>query len=802
MSEISLLRLVLSALIILFSFTGALAQTTPQKTRVVVGSIPIPFAICTNLGTDVTTISKVNGMIELPYRSATDTLEFRSIGYETRLILPGEDIGDEVALFENTVDIDAVKVTSDISPEEYNVEGLKGIEKLQLRSIGNSRTPGKSTDLLMNTGQVLVQQSQQGGGSPIIRGFEANRILLVVDGIRMNNAIYRSGHLQNAITVDANALEQVQVLMGPSSVRYGSDALGGVVHFQTIKPRFRRNDYADEWGATTSAHYLTNNNSRIFHARAEGGGEKWASLYSVSTSYFGDLRMGENRMHGDSTWGLVPYYVGTINGVDSVFENHDPHLQVGSGYTQRDFLQKNRIAIPGGAIQTNFQVSKSSNIPRFDKFNDINSNGDLKWAEWSYGPQNRVLGAITWEQYLGLPGSLHTTIAYQNIKESRFKRQFGSDFTERQFENVDVMSFSSYWQSSPFRGDGWGFECGIDGQWNNVESTSNSEDVVTRYPNAGSNMFNMGAFMTARRKRGDNILQGGLRFNFSSIQASYLPLVNSFEHQFEDLDSRNGSVTGSLAYEAPIGKRIETHTSFSSGFRHPNIDDAAKIREKGGFLLIPNPELKPEYIYSLDESITFYPLKDRSVSITTAGFVSLWADAIVPLAATLDGDLVVSYEGDPAIVQMNSNLDNAIITGGRAEIYAQLTETTRFSGTINYTKGFDILSGNPLSHIPPLFGRVGLSRNSSDWSIDTYILFNSAKDISLYGDASTDNLAEALNTGTPSWWTWNIETSYDLTQALRLQLGVVNILDVHYKPFSSGISSPGRGVYIALNTNF
>ena len=102
MSEISLLRLVLSALIILFCFTGALAQTTPQKTRVVVGSIPIPFAICTNLGTDVTTVSKVNGMIELPYRSATDTLEFRSIGYETRLILPMAKISAMKWLFLKT----------------------------------------------------------------------------------------------------------------------------------------------------------------------------------------------------------------------------------------------------------------------------------------------------------------------------------------------------------------------------------------------------------------------------------------------------------------------------------------------------------------------------------------------------------------------------------------------------------------------------------------------------------------------------------------------------------------------------
>ena len=89
---------------------------------------------------------------------------------------------------------------------------------------------------------LSIQKSQLGGGSPIIRGFEANRVLLVVDGVRMNNAIYRSGHLQNALTVDANALEIVEVVFGPSSTIYGSDALGGVVHFYTKKPEFSKND--------------------------------------------------------------------------------------------------------------------------------------------------------------------------------------------------------------------------------------------------------------------------------------------------------------------------------------------------------------------------------------------------------------------------------------------------------------------------------------------------------------------------------------------------------------------------------
>ena len=84
----------------------------------------------------------------------------------------------------------------------------------------------------------MVQQSQQGGGSPILRGFEANRILLVVDGVRLNNAIYRSGHLQNALTVDPFAVRSVEVRHGAGSVQYGSDALGGVIHYHTRSPRW------------------------------------------------------------------------------------------------------------------------------------------------------------------------------------------------------------------------------------------------------------------------------------------------------------------------------------------------------------------------------------------------------------------------------------------------------------------------------------------------------------------------------------------------------------------------------------
>ena len=92
--------------------------------------------------------------------------------------------------------------------------------------------------MLAQTGEVFVQKSQMGGGSPVIRGFEANKVLIVVDGVRLNNAIYRSGHLQNVITLEPSELESAEIVFGPGSVIYGSDALGGVMDFHTREPRF------------------------------------------------------------------------------------------------------------------------------------------------------------------------------------------------------------------------------------------------------------------------------------------------------------------------------------------------------------------------------------------------------------------------------------------------------------------------------------------------------------------------------------------------------------------------------------
>ena len=122
---------------------------------------------------------------------------------------------------------------------------------------------------------------------------EANKVLLVIDGVRMNNAIYRGGHLQNSITLDNNILEQVDIAYGPGSVNYGSDALGGVIHYYTKNP-FNQLDSTFLFNGTYTSGYTSGNNSLTTHADVTLSKNKWGSLSSISYSQFGDIKMGSN----------------------------------------------------------------------------------------------------------------------------------------------------------------------------------------------------------------------------------------------------------------------------------------------------------------------------------------------------------------------------------------------------------------------------------------------------------------------------------------------------------------------------
>ncbi|RYZ89876.1 MAG: hypothetical protein EOO68_25070, partial [Moraxellaceae bacterium] len=294
-------------------------------------------------------------------------------------------------------------------------------------------------DLLINTGNVFVQKSQQGGSSPVIRGFEASRVLLVVDGIRMNNAIYRAGHLQNVITVDQNSLERVEVLYGPASTLYGSDALGGVVLLRTKAPVLSAGNGMLATGSGF-VRYSTANSEKTAHADLSLGGQKFAWLQAYNYSDFGDTRMGKNYPDKYPNFGRRSQYVEHINGLDSVVPNSDDRIQRFSGYQQWDITQK-FLYKPSDRVthSLNLQHSNSSDVPRYDRLQDVR-NGALRYAEWYYGPQTRYLAAYEINvSRTGFFDELKGNINFQKIKESRHQRDYRRyDRLDNRLEKLNV----------------------------------------------------------------------------------------------------------------------------------------------------------------------------------------------------------------------------------------------------------------------------------------------------------------------------------------------------------------------------
>ena len=276
-----------------------------------------------------------------------------------------------------------------------------------------------------------------------MRGFEANRLLLVVDGVRMNNAIYRSGHLQNAITIHPNMIERVEVVFGSSSVGYGSDALGGVIHYYTRNPLINSEDKIK---TQFSSDFSSANTASINSISTELSFKKWASLTSISHSNFGDIRMGKNRRHGYDQWGLTPFY--STNDRTSFsptpLKNENPLIQKNTGYDQIDLMQKFLVQL-GGQNQfiLNLQYSNSSDISRYDKLVE-ERNGTLRYAEWYYGPQKRFLLSpqlkIFPEKKFLNSGKI--TFAFQKLEESRNNRFFNSLTRSFQRENVNALSLN------------------------------------------------------------------------------------------------------------------------------------------------------------------------------------------------------------------------------------------------------------------------------------------------------------------------------------------------------------------------
>ena len=386
-------------------------------------------------------ITDLNGVVDLSIFSENEKIYFQLLGYSTLELLKGSVLnGSSIYLQSESQNLEEVILS--VARSESNVNQIaEKVSVIKSEDLFLS-SPASGAELLELSPGIRVQKSQGGGGSPIIRGFEANRVLIVVDGVRMNNAIYRSGHLQNSITIDPSIIERAEIIFGSSSVGYGSDALGGVIHYYTKSPILKGSEKIKSSFTTnyTSANQGVSNNFVTNYS-----GENWGSITSLSISKFGDIKMGEKREHGFKSWGLTPLY--SENSRYSYYSqastNSDENIQKNTNYSQVDLFQKFLLKLGDtNLLNVNIQFSESSDIDRYDQLS-LKKDGGLKFSEWYYGPQKRFLISPSLKIFPNRKfmkkGAI--TFGFQKINESRIKRKFNTLNRSHQIEDLKVLNF-------------------------------------------------------------------------------------------------------------------------------------------------------------------------------------------------------------------------------------------------------------------------------------------------------------------------------------------------------------------------
>ncbi len=819
-------------------------------------------------------ITEFDGTAVLEGLNGNDKLRISYVGFDDLEI----EVADARKMFQQKIKLkesifDVITVTykgpSKFEENQNNVTATIQLIEGKTMEYFSANTTAKA----LQDADVYIQKSQAGGGSPVIRGFEANKVLIVVDGVRLNNAIYRNGHLQNVITVDNAMLKQAEVIYGPAAVVYGSDALGGVLYLETKDPYLVNPKGKDKDSISTNTYvrYSTVNNETAVHLDFQKGGKKLGSITSVTYTKFNDIRAGKKapNWRGDTIpehW-LRNQYVAIINGDDIVINNDNPYLQKGTdyqqniriGYQQFDILQKFKWR-PRQSLKLNhtlnFQISTSNDIQRYDKLTE-RKNGQPKFAEWYYGPQKRFFAShkaniIDSDSKLFSKAIFIT--AAQIVNEDRHQRKRNNILEGRNFEDVYIGSFNmDFKKNLDSLGEKHVLFYGSEVTYNYVKSTADEVNINTgetfdtrmsRYGNDGNRMATAAAYLNYRwdvKRKNEEIkaenttvfrLLAGLRYTYASISSNFIetPIIPELPYSGK-IGISSGNLTGAVGLSLTPWDGFIAKASFSTGYRTPNVDDFSKFREKDGFVTIPNPELKPEYAinaeFNIGQTFRFGDAeagKKKPSSLTVSGtyFYTHLFDAIVRNKFQLpDGDTLLNFDGESAVVVANVNAAKADIKGYSLNLKLDINDQFFFKATYNdikgnYTSGLiddqEINEKRPLSHIPPAYGQVGMGykwknkkNNGKSFRTDFVFRYNGVKPLEEYDTSSgnSDNLKQGIpDFGSPAWHTFNFYASWKFTRKFGLNFTLENIANLHYRPFASGISAPGRNFIFTLSGNF
>lgn len=772
---------------------------------------PISGVLITAPSSDLLTVSDAFGKVDLTEFVNESVILLRVLGFKhltlsMRQILDGQT---EISLFPSATEMPTVYVSaSRWEQDEKNI-----VAKISLISAEDIalQNPQTTADVLANSGEVFVQKSQQGGGSPMIRGFSTNRLLYSVDGVRMNNAIFRGGNIQNVIALDPFTLESTEVFFGPGSIIYGSDAIGAVMSFKTISPTLSINEKPLISGSAVTR-IASANNELTNHFHVGIGSKKWASVTSISHSKFGDLRMGSK---GPNDY-LKTYYVRRVDSIDQVFQNPDPLVQNPTGYKQINLMQKIRFKPnKDWDFEYGLHFSETSEFSRYDRLIETQNNGLPVFAVWNYGPQKWMMNLIQmkYQKSNRLFDHLNVRLAQQFFEESRIDRRFNQNRLRNQLEQVWAYSantdFQKKWRKNTLQ---YGAEYII----NKVESSassvliSNGNELPTadRYPK--STWSSYAVYINYLREISEKVaLQFGGRFNGFAIKSDFTRHLEFYPFDFTSSRINNSATTGSLGLVYHPDNTTKISISGGTAFRAPNVDDIGKIFEFGPHeIVVPNANLKAEYAYNGELNISKI-IKDI-VKMDGSIYYTYLNDALVRRPFQVNGQDSILFDGFQSQVFAIQNAAFATVYGFHIGFQIKLSGGFGIETRYNYQLGNEQMDNGHVSrsrHAAPGFGVTRITYHRNKLQMQLYAQYTA--------EVSHANLNEEErqkpfiytqdnngNSYSPRWYTLNFKAMFQFHPNFTVSTGVENITDQRYRPYSSGLVAPGRNFILSLKAQF
>jgi hemoglobin/transferrin/lactoferrin receptor protein len=790
---------------------GALLGLRAQSIEILDQQTLVPIEgvlVFTNANADFE-ISDKNGQVDISSFIKSNIITFRALGYETIRI--GTDTllasGNQVFMIPSLYNLEQVVVSATKWTQPIKNVPLK-ISSIRLEDV-LFQNPQTAADLLGTSGKVYIQKSQQGGGSPMIRGFATNRLIYAVDGVRMNTAIFRSGNIQNVINLDPFAIRETEVIYGPGSVIYGSDAIGGVMSFQTLNPKLAT-EKVSLTDAQSIIRYSSANSEKTGHLHFNIGNQKWAGITSISHWDYDHLRQGSN---GPDDY-LKTYYVTLQDGQDSVIDQDDEGKQIPSGYSQLNLMQKIRFR-PNHRwdFQYAFHQSQTSSFGRYDRHNRIR-NQLPRYGQWDYGPQKWMMNMMEIHHTFDnrLYDELSIKLARQDFEESRINRSFGSD--TRRVQQEEVLAYSNNLDFTKSISKDRSIYYGIEYVLNEVTSQGILENIETgiqaegpsRYPNA--DWQSMGVYTVLVKQLSSKwSLQSGIRYNQVLIDAdfdtTYYPIG------ITSTSINHGALTGNTGSVFQISDTWRLKVNLGTAFRSPNVDDVGKVFDsEPGAVTVPNPNLMPEYAYNLDVATT--KIFSKKLKLELAGYFTFLDNAIVRRDFTLDGLDSLMYEGVMSKIQALQNASNSKVIGGQFGLEYKTGMGWSFSSDLNFQKGQEELDDGTLSpsrHAVPFFGigRINYQKNQFDFELNSRFQGTRiAENMPVEEKSKTEIYAldENGDTYAPGWYTLNFISQYKVRDWVSVNFSIENITDQRYRPYSSGISGAGRNFVISARFSY